>query len=143
VVANQLSTLDHLGLFTERLSKPPEEMVKLVDYRDDSQDLDRRARSYLEANCAHCHRKWGGGNAEFQLLSSLPLSESGTLLTRPGQGLFELADPRILVPGEPERSMVYHRMKLLGLGRMPHVASNEVDEQAAELIRRWIETLPR
>jgi uncharacterized repeat protein (TIGR03806 family) len=143
VVANQLSTLDHLGLFTERLTKSPEEMVKLVDYRDESQELDRRARSYLEANCAHCHRKWGGGNADFQLLASMPLSETGTLHTRPGQGLFDLADPRILAPGEPQRSMVLHRMQLLGLGRMPHIASNLVDEQSVDLVRRWIESLPK
>ena len=55
--------------------------------------------------------------------------------TKPGQGTFDLKDPRILVPGEPKRSMIYHRMTLRGLGQMPHIASNVVDEPAAELAR--------
>ena len=32
--------------------------------------------------------------------------------------------------------MIYHRMTKLGLGRMPHVASNVVDEQGGEVARR-------
>lgn len=142
VVANQLSTLDHLGVFTKPLPEPPEELPSLVDSRDTSRDLDRRARSYLHANCSHCHRKWGGGNAQFQLLATLPLDETGTLGVRPGQGKFELDNPRILVPGSPERSMALYRMKVLGLGRMPHVASNELDTEAVKLIEQWLRQLP-
>jgi hypothetical protein len=116
---------------------------KLVDYRDVSQSLDLRARAYLHANCSHCHRKWGGGNAEFQLLSTLPLSETGAVNTIAGQGRFDLADPRVLVPGSPDRSLVFYRMQKLGLGRMPHVASNVVDTEAVALIRQWIEQLEK
>jgi hypothetical protein len=87
--------------------------------------------------------KWGGGNAEFQLVETLPLAELGIVGTRPGQGTFGLADPRDLVPGDPDRSMIYHRMTKLGLGRMPHVASNVVDDQAAKLLREWIAGMPK
>ena len=58
--------------------------------------------------------------------------------TPPGQGTFRLADPRILVPGDPERSLVYQRMKMEGLGRMPHVASSVVDQEALTMLRAWI-----
>lgn len=143
VTANQLQTLEKLGIFKAPLPKPPEELPKLVDYRDESQPLDERARSYLHSNCAHCHMKWGGGNAEFQLLVTLPLSELGIVGTRPGQGSFDLKDPKVLVPGSPERSMIYHRMTKLGLGRMPHVASNVIDEKAAKMLRDWIAQLPQ
>ncbi|HXD85507.1 MAG TPA: hypothetical protein VN641_03375, partial [Urbifossiella sp.] len=138
VVANQLSTLEHLGIFDRKLPKPVEQLDKLVNPRDESADLDKRARSYLQANCSHCHRKWGGGNAEFQLLHTLPLAETGTIGVKPGQGAFDLKDPKLLVPGDPDRSMIYHRMTRLGLGRMPHIASSVVDEQAVALIRSWI-----
>ena len=57
--------------------QPPEKLAKLADYRDAKADLDARARAYLHANCSHCHRKWGGGNAEFQLLATLPLKDTG------------------------------------------------------------------
>lgn len=138
VVANQLETLEHLGIFGGPLPKPADRLPGLVDYGDESLDLNLRARSYLHANCAHCHRKWGGGNAEFQLLADLPLRDTGTIDVPPAQGHFDLEDPRILVAGRPDRSMILFRMKRLGLGRMPHVASNHVDEHAVELIERWI-----
>jgi hypothetical protein len=142
-VANQLATFEHLGLFTTPLPHPVAELSKVADYDDPHAALDARARGYLHANCSHCHRKWGGGNADFQLLHTLPLAETGTINTRPGQGTFDLRDPRIIVPGEPDRSLVHYRMQKLGLGRMPHIASNLVDRNGAELIRAWIEQLPR
>jgi uncharacterized repeat protein (TIGR03806 family) len=143
VVANQLATLEHLGLFDRTLPSPPEKLMKLADYRDPRADVNLRARAYLHANCSHCHRKWGGGNAEFQLLANLPLKDTGTIDTRPGQGTFDLKDPRVLVSGDPERSLILYRMTRLGLGRMPHIASNVVDEAAVKLIHDWIQQLPK
>ncbi len=141
VIANQLATLEHLGVFKEQLPQRPEELPRLVDYRDEQADLHLRARSYMHANCAHCHRIWGGGNAEFELHASIPLTETKAVDTLPGQGTFNLQDPRIIVPGDPARSLVYQRMQLPGLGRMPHVASSVVDREAVELLRAWLETL--
>lgn len=138
VVANQLATLDHLGVFTKPLPAPPEKLPRLPDYVDKRASLDDRARAYLHSNCAHCHRKWGGGNAEFQLLYNLPLAETGTAGVAPAHGKLDLPDPHLLTPGRPEQSMIYHRMGRLGLGRMPHVASNVVDRDATKLIREWI-----
>jgi uncharacterized repeat protein (TIGR03806 family) len=138
VVANQLATLEHLGVFKEPLEKRPANLPRLVDYHDDSQDLHLRARSYLHSNCAHCHRIWGGGNAEFELHASIPLTETKALDARPGQGDFALNDPRIIAPGDPDRSLILHRMQLTSLGRMPHIASRVVDEDAVELLREWI-----
>jgi uncharacterized repeat protein (TIGR03806 family) len=140
-VANQLATFEHVGLFSQPLPEKPEKLPRLVDYRDANQDLDARARSYLHANCAHCHRKWGGGNADFQFLFSLPLKDTGVVNVKPGHGDFELKDARLLAPGVPERSLVLYRMNKLGLGRMPHVASNVVDRDGVELVREWIEKM--
>ena len=140
---NQLRALEKLGILTRPLSDPPERLPSLVNHEDAKQDLNLRARSYLHSNCAHCHMQWGGGNAEFQLLATISLADTRTLNTPPGQGRFELQDPRVLVPGEPERSMLYHRMTRTGLGRMPHVASSVIDETGVKLIREWIEKMPR
>lgn len=141
VVANQLDTLDHIGVFTAPLPKPVSELPTLADYADPHATIDTRARSYLQANCAHCHRKWGGGNAEFQLLSTLPLAETGTVNGPLGQGTFDLKNPKLLVPGNPDRSMILYRMQKTGLGRMPHIASNVVDTEAVEIVRKWIEEM--
>jgi len=141
VVANQLATFEHIGLFDKKLPAKPEKLEKIADYRDTKADLESRARAYLFANCSHCHRKWGGGNADFQLLSTLPVKDLGLLDVKPQQGTFDLKDPKLLVPGEPERSMIHHRMTRLGLGRMPHIASNVVDEPAVKLIHDWIKAM--
>jgi hypothetical protein len=141
VIANQLATLEHLNVFKAPLPKRPSELPRLADYRDESQDRNLRARAYLHANCAHCHRKWGGGNAEFELNASPPLAESKGVNTPPGQGALGLTDPRIIAPGDPDRSLILHRMQLTGLGRMPHIASSVVDRAAVELLRSWLKDL--
>jgi len=138
---NQLAALEKLGIFQDKLPKKPAELPRLADYQDEKQDLNLRARSYLHSNCAHCHRKWGGGNAEFELHASIPLTQTLAVDTRPGQGLFSLKDPRIIAPGDPVRSMILHRMELTTLGRMPHVASKVVDQEGVKLVREWLEKL--
>jgi putative heme-binding domain-containing protein len=142
VVANQLRTFEHIGLFTRPLPAPPEELPRLVDYRDASQNLNLRARAYLHANCSHCHRKWGGGNAEFQLLATVELGETGTLGVRPGQGTFNIPNARILAPSDPYRSALFYRISTVGPGRMPRIGSNVVDEAGVKLIHDWIAELP-
>ena len=149
---NQLITFAELGLI-RRAAKdgkplPPfdensaAKERKLAEPADVSQPLEARVRAYLHANCAHCHMKWGGGNAEFQLLATMPLNELGIVGTRPAHGAFEIADARVLSPGHPERSLIAYRMNKLGLGRMPHVASSVVDEKAVRLVEAWIKQLP-
>jgi uncharacterized repeat protein (TIGR03806 family) len=141
VVDNQLRTLEHIGVFAKPLPERPDKLPSLVDYRDDSHSLDDRARSYLHANCSYCHRKWGGGNAEFQLLATLKLNETGAVDTRPGQGGFFIPDAKVIAPGDPYRSIVFYRMAKLGPGRMPRMGSNVVDEVGVRLMHDWLSSL--
>jgi len=141
VVANQLATLEHIGLFTKPLPLRPEQLPRLPDYSDSRYTIDARARSYLHSNCAHCHIKWGGGNAEFKLLATLPLSELGVVNVAPNHGSFGIDGAKLLVIGDPQRSIIAHRIAKTGLGRMPHVGSRVVDESAVQLIDRWIQSL--
>src|SRR5205823_2550766 len=127
--ANQLRTWERLGLFTKPLPAAPEKLARLADYDDPRHDGAARARSYLHANCAHCHMKWGGGNAEFQLLFTLKPAEMGIVNVRPAHGDFGLTEAKVLKPGKPKESLLYHRMTITGLGRMPHVGSSVVDER--------------
>ncbi len=142
VADNQLRTFDHLGLFTAPLPKPSAELEKLADCSNGAEDLDRRARSYLHANCSHCHRKWGGGNTEFQLLASLPLPELGIASTKPAHGSFFLPDAEVLAAHDPLRSVLFYRMAKLGPGRMPRLGSEVVDQAGVQLIHDWIAALP-
>jgi uncharacterized repeat protein (TIGR03806 family) len=140
-VANQLATLEHIGVFAKKLPAAPRKLPVLADYNDDKLAVAVRARSYLHSNCSHCHIKWGGGNAEFKLLATLPLAEMGIIDIRPAHGAFGLKDARLVAPGHPERSLVHHRMALTTLGRMPHIGSRVVDEVGLKLVHDWIEQL--
>src|SRR5581483_286713 len=131
-------TLEHIGVFTKKLPAPPEKLPRLADFNDDKQPLDVRARAYLHSNCAHCHIKWGGGNAEFKLLVDLPLKDMGIVNVPPAHGNFKIDGAKLLVPGHPEKSIIYQRMTMTGLGRMPHIGSRVVDENAARLVHDWI-----
>ncbi len=142
VVANQLRTFEHIGLFTKPLPAPPEDLPRIVDYADANEDLNLRARAYLHSNCSHCHRKWGGGNAEFQLLATLDLADTGTIGVRPGQGNFNIPNARVLSPRDPYRSIAFYRMSTLGPARMPRLGSHVVDVAGVALIRDWIAQLP-
>lgn len=141
VVDNQIRTLNHLGLFDKPLSARYADLRKMPDPRDESQPLELRARSYLHANCANCHRYKGGGNSDFKLTYKLPLAETDTLNVRPLHGTLGVDDAKLLMPGDPERSLIYRRMAQLGPGHMPHVGTLELDRFGIELVRRWIESL--
>jgi len=139
---NQLAQLQEWGVFSKPLPAAPETLPKLADDQDTSAPVGDRARAYLHANCSHCHRLWGGGLTDFELTANLPLEKTGTVGAKPERGAYGLTDPKLIVPGDPDRSLLLHRMTLLGLGRMPHVASNRVDDNGVRLIREWISELP-
>ena len=139
---NQLARFQDLGLFTEPLPESLDDLPGLWPIEDESGPIEKRARSYLHANCAHCHRHKGGGNSDFKLLAGLPLSETNTLNVRPLHDTLGVNRAGLIVPGVPERSLVLHRMSTTGRGRMPQLATNQVDVAAVSLLRRWIEELP-
>jgi putative heme-binding domain-containing protein len=134
----QLRTFEHLGLFDGPLPEAPEALPRLANPHDEALDLDTRARSYLQVNCAHCHRFGAGGSANLNLTFDRTLAETGLLGVEPVQGTFGLDDARILAPGDPFGSIMLYRMAKLGAGRMPRVGSSEVDVRALDLMHRWI-----
>jgi len=105
-VANQLRTLEHLDVFTKALPSPPEKLSRLVDYRAESEDLPLRARSYLHANCSHCHRKWAAATPSS---SCWPRSKSPRWEPSGPSGprSFNIPHARILAPGDPYRSVLF------------------------------------
>jgi putative heme-binding domain-containing protein len=115
---------------------------RLANPHDVSQPLDDRARSYLHANCAHCHRNGGGGSAYIELQAELAIEATKTLDVRPTQGTFGIADAKILAPGDPFRSTLFYRISKTGSGRMPHIGSEIVDDRGVQLIHDWIRQLP-
>lgn len=136
---NQLEHLAALGL----LHNPPpiNTVARLVDYDNATEQLDLRARAWLEVNCAHCHRPDG------------PAKTSGLHLLADVKNPFELGvgKPPVaagrgsgglnydIVPGKPDQSILYYRIKSDDPGvMMPELGKKLVHEEGVKLIEQWI-----
>jgi len=134
---NQIDALSALGFF----ESAPEVGVRdhLVDPQDERAPIDARGRSYLDANCGHCHNKgaaadWSGleldwGNRTHRVLGvcKSPSSAGDT-----GGHRFDI------VPGKPEESVLFYRMQLADSAyRMPE-GSRAPDARGNEVIAAWI-----
>lgn len=107
----------------------------------DDAPLETRVRAYLDVNCSPCHREEGtGGRADLDLRAAVALADTG-LCGEPSAGELGLDMPRIVVPGDPDRSILVARIGAPGDARMPPLATAVVDEEGTALVRTWIEQL--
>ena len=141
VTDNELRTLNHLGLFTPAISDVQlAQFPRLAPATDAARSLDDRARSYLDANCGHCHRP-GGTVANFDARYDTPLDRQqlieGPVLIDQG-----IDRPRIISPHDIWRSIAFMRADTNGDIRMPPLARNTVDEPGMALLKSWIESMP-
>jgi uncharacterized repeat protein (TIGR03806 family) len=127
---------------TDQLAFAPERYRKLADPYDAKADLDRRARSYLHANCAMCHVEAGGGNAQMELEHNVRPEKMRIFDVKPVHSTFGLPDARLVAPGAPERSVLLHRVGHRGAGHMPPLATSLVDRAAVEMLREWVKQMP-
>ena len=140
VTDNQLRTLGHIGLFKSEV-KDHDEYSRLVNPHNQSADINDRARSYLHANCSHCHVTAGGGNAQIELEFTTELKSMKVFGIAPLHGDYGIANAKI-VGQSPSQSIMLYRMSKLGGGRMPRLGSDVVDETAVALMHDWIFQLP-
>jgi len=56
----------------------------------------------------------------------------------PQHHTFGIEDARLIAPGDPERSVLLHRMRIRQPGQMPQLATECADERAVEVLRAWI-----
>src|SRR5215475_12897750 len=84
-----------------------------------------------------------GGNAivSFFLRRDLPFDKLNTNKGT-GIGTFGMNNAKIIVPGDPYRSVLMYRMSKLGYARMPYIGSRVVDREGVALIEDWIASLP-
>jgi glucose/arabinose dehydrogenase len=120
------------------LLKRPDRYGRLVDPSDKTASLDARARSYLHANCAHCHVEAGGGNAAFNAEFTVKRDKTNLFDVKPMHHTFDLRDAKLIAVGHPEQSVLLHRLIHKGTGQMPPLATSVVDQEAAILLREWI-----
>jgi uncharacterized repeat protein (TIGR03806 family) len=142
VTDNQLRRLEHIGVFQGKLPRRGAGKPKLVNPYEAGESREARVRSYLHVNCSTCHVHEGGGNSFMQLDLDTPRKRMRIIDEPPSHDKFGLPEARIVAPGAPERSVLYHRISHRGTGQMPPLVSSELDKKAIGLIADWIRTLP-
>jgi len=141
--ANQIGFLTQLEVFTEKPAKPSADLAAYPDWRDDSESVGGRARAYLDVNCSICHRPGGTGVSKADLRFETPWQRMRAIAADPGQKRFLTEGSKIIAPGEPHRSEILARMMATGPGRMPSLASSEVDWDAVRVLGEWISSMPK
>ena len=141
VTDNEIRTWNHLGLFSPAVSDQDiAGLDKLAAATDTTRSLEDRARSYLDANCSHCHQP-GGTVAGFDARYDTPLAQQqlvdGAVLLDEG-----IDRARIIAPHDIWRSIAYMRVNTTGEIRMPPLARNTLDTGGIDLLNQWISSLP-
>ncbi|HSG64996.1 MAG TPA: PQQ-dependent sugar dehydrogenase [Gammaproteobacteria bacterium] len=141
--ANQLETLDAIGLFTSPLGEP-NAIPALADPYGTDGTLQERARAYLHTNCAQCHRPGtpAGVSVDMDLRFTTALAATGTCAVAPQRGDLGIVGASIIAPGSPDRSVLLERLSRRGdPAQMPPLASSLADAAGVALVRDWITSL--
>ena len=128
----------------EGLPSSTDQLPKLANYEDQNIELGLRARSWLESNCAHCHREDGPAKT-----SGLHLLANETSPLKLGIGKAPVAAGKgsggrkyDIVPGAPEKSILLFRILSNDPGiMMPELGRKVVHEEGAALISQWIKEM--
>jgi len=137
--SNQLATLDHIGMFSAPLAQAPADAPRLPA-PDGKDPIEARARSYLHANCSHCHRPMGGGQGTMDLRYTETLKDTATCNADNTQGTVGTAT-KLVAPGAPQSSILSLRLHATDNKRMPPVAVSVTDPLGIQVIDDWIKSL--
>jgi regulation of enolase protein 1 (concanavalin A-like superfamily) len=96
-------------------------------------------RSYLDANCAQCHRP-GGAGAFFDARFDTPLKQQN-LINGPVANQMGISGAKVVVSGDTNKSILFRRVSIVGENQMPPLAKNVVDDKAVSIIAQWISSL--
>jgi uncharacterized repeat protein (TIGR03806 family) len=136
--ANQLTTLNHIGLFTTDIGAAGGYPVR-VDPAAAGQPLAARARAYLDTNCAQCHQPGGPAPTDIDLRATTPIASTNLVGVAPQAGDLGISGARRIVAGDKARSLLWERMRRLDANRMPNLASHVVDAEGVALVGQWID----
>lgn len=137
---NQLQEMVDKGYLEGGFS---ENYASLVDYKDQSEPVDLRLRSYLDINCAHCHSE--NSHCDYRPLrlaysETTELSNLGVCVEPDEQ--INSALVYIVAPSNTTRSVMHFRLSSTSEAtRMPLLGRSIVHEEGVQLLEEWINTL--
>jgi uncharacterized repeat protein (TIGR03806 family) len=146
---NQLTKWIEQGYLQNNFTYPTNENSS-VNYNDTSKPLGVRARSYIDANCSHCHQS--NRHCDYRPMRfafsetspSNPLSETnfGLCVNTSDMQSFPPTLDKVIRGGNPLESMLYYRINTTDEGyRMPLHGRTLIHDEGVILIRDWINSL--
>lgn len=138
---NQLEHWKRIGYIDNTLPNLAS-IYSAVDWRDTSKPLELRAKSYIDINCAHCHRV--GGHCDYVPqrfnFSNMDMYTFGICLPP----LFNIPDnPYVINAGDADHSELMYRINTNeGSEMMPIIGRTIIHEEGVALMREYINSLP-
>jgi len=141
---NQLVKWTELGILRGAPADPNDAPRAAVFDDPSTGDIEARARTYLDINCAHCHNESGAArttgfwvNIQETDPGHLGICKSPTA-AGPGTGGFG----RVIDPGHPETSIVPFRMNSIEPEiAMPELGRRRIHGEAVDVITEWIASM--
>lgn len=134
---NQIEKFKRLKLFTQPTLPPTAELEAYPDWEDQNAPLAKRARAYLDVNCALCHSPGGFGTAGGSKADLNFHKAFETAFAAPPKSSPDAK--RWIAPGQPQHSQLFQRMKSRHpKDQMPPLATQQPDHVALDVIRNWI-----
>jgi uncharacterized repeat protein (TIGR03806 family) len=102
---------------------------------------ERRARAYLEVNCAHCHNPAGFARTTGLYLTYDETDPSSLGVCKPPVAVGEASGGFLydVVPGDPDHSIMAYRVASIEPAvMMPQIGRSIVDPAGVQLVRDWI-----
>src|SRR6185369_13968016 len=140
-VENQLSAMEHIGLFTDPLPLLPRDLPRFAQPNDETAPLEERARAWLYANCAHCHQPGGTTPVSLDFRYETSLAKTEACGVTPRYKLSQIPDARIIDPGNSANSELYFRASRRDQNQMPPIATLIVEPNGVDVLQRWIDGL--
>lgn len=142
---NQLLHWQRLGMLA---SMPALDQVPKMPVWNDATTgtVAERARAWLDINCAHCHSPEGPARSSGLFLHGQETNATALGVMKAPVAAGRGSGGRLydIVPGQPDQSILLYRIESRDPGEMmPELGRRLVHREGVQLVREWIQTLPR
>ncbi len=134
---NLLEMLSEAGYLEGFEDARPNLLPRLPALDDETWSREARIKGFLAANCVQCHQPGGATRAVWDARLETPLENAG-ILGATAIHPIDLADTKIVAPGDLTNSSIYVRLAGLGPLHMPPLGTFVVNTQIVSLVAAWI-----
>ncbi len=146
ITANQLATLNNIGMFSASLTDTPANLPVLTDPEDLSASVHDRARAWLYTNCAQCHQQGGPTNVSLDFNINSADSDMNICNVNPTHQIGGAS--AIMAPANAAGSTMVLRANCRNgkpgcnnADQMPPLGSVLVDNSGVSILTAWINSL--